>query len=95
MAEGGRVERKSRIRDYGVADHAPIQEVCGLARVLADFIGESRANNAPKPLSPGPDRYCSLQVQGEDSYVIGGAHTPDGSEQFCYVRIAVCGEQAG
>ena len=34
MAAGGRVEQKSRIRDYEVANHAPIQEVCGLTRGL-------------------------------------------------------------
>jgi hypothetical protein len=94
VAEGGRVERKSRIGDYGVADHAPIQEVCGLARVLADFIGESRANDAPKRLSPDPDRFCSLRLQGEDFRVIRRYPHPDGSKQFCYVRITVCGEQA-
>jgi len=44
VAAGGRVERKSRIGDYELANHAPIQEVCRHKRGLGDFIGESRAN---------------------------------------------------
>jgi hypothetical protein len=34
VAAGGRVEQKSRIRDYEIANHAPIREVCGLTRGL-------------------------------------------------------------
>ena len=44
MAAGGRFERKNRIRDYELAKHAPIQEVCRHTRGIDDFIGESRAN---------------------------------------------------
>src|ERR1700691_5669953 len=44
VAAGGRVEGKNRIRDYELANHAPIQEVCRHKRGLGDFIGESRAN---------------------------------------------------
>src|ERR1700730_3186076 len=51
-AAGGRVERKSRIGDYGVADHAPIEEVCAFAGGIADFRKRERCSNGPATRLP-------------------------------------------